>query len=125
MKNFTKKLISAVAAAVLCFSTGFCAEEDRLFYEYKFYTATVYLLNPDGGGVILQNVRKKNSYGTEELAPELEYNEFKIIPDNIYSADGEKLSFSQVNSYLLDSKVSVLAAKNKTGIKIIYMKFLK
>ena len=106
-------------------SAAFCAEDNGIFYEYKFYTGTVYLLNYDGGGVILKNVRKKNAYGIEELAPELEYNEFKIISENIYSADNEKLSFSQVNSYLLDSKVKVLAAKSQKGIKIIYMKFLK
>lgn len=119
-----KKLILVLLAAALLPVSAFAENEDRLFYEYRFYTGTVYLLNDESSGVILQNVRKKNAYGAEEVARELEYNEFKIIPDNIYSATGEKLSFSQVNSYLLDARVKFLAAKSNSGIKIIYMKFL-
>lgn len=121
-----KKIISSllIFSVFLCSTGAWAIDTDRLYYEYKLCTGNIYLLNYDGNGVIFRNVRTRNNWGAEENVLELEYNQVEIAAENIISADGKKLDFSYINSYLLDSKVSFLAAKSKKGIKIIYLRFL-
>jgi len=95
------------------------------FTAYNFYTGNVYLMNDENYSVILRNVKKSNAFGTEQFVPSLEYIELSIIMDNIFSAAGNKLSFEQINTYLLDQKVEFLVAENQHRVKVVYMEFCK
>lgn len=114
-------LASFLVAAVLLSGTAFAVSEDRIFRGFKMYTGTVWLLNDENNTVILQNVKTKNAYGKEELVPDLEYKAISIIPQNIFSKEGKALSFETVNAYLLDSKVTFVAAVNAYEYKVLYM----
>ena len=121
-----KKLIITILTAVLVLLSGqaLCfAQGEDIFMSYDFYTGTVYLVNDETSSVIFQNVKKFNLNGTGENALELEYSDLPVIKDNVFSAQGEKLSFDTINTYLLDQKVIFMAARNPERIKIIYMEF--
>lgn len=94
---------------------------ENQFFDYMFCTGTVWLLNDETNCVILQNVKTKNSFGVEENVMELEYKEIPIISQNIFFSDGEQLSFETVNTYMLDRKVSFIAARNAYYYKVLYM----
>lgn len=114
--------LSLIFLLIMGQAIGF-AETDDIFRSYNFYTGNVYLMNDEGNSVILRNVKKNNGYGAEEAALELEYSDTSIIKENIFSSSGERLSFETINTYLLDSKVVFLAARNAQRIRILYMEF--
>lgn len=117
-----KKILSILICAVIVFSGSVFAEENTaVFHDFKMYTGTVWLLDDEDSSVILKNVRTKNTFGREEIVMELEYTKVPIIAGNVFSAEGEALSVEQVNTYLLDSKVTFIAAQNESGYKVLYM----
>lgn len=99
----------------------FAVPPENQFFDYKLYTGTIWLLNDETNCVILQNVKTKNDFGVEKNALELEYKEIPIVPQNIFFSDGEQLSFETVNAYMLDRKVTFIAARNAYYYKVLYM----
>ena len=118
-----KKRILAALILVTFLMSGsvFAVGEDRLFGGFKMYTGTVWLVNDEDNTVILQNVKTKNIYGQEMIVPDLIYKAISIIPQNIFYKDGQPLSFDAINDYLLDSKVTFVAAVNAYEYKVLYM----
>lgn len=94
------------------------------FHNIDFYVGNIYLANEETSSVIIKNVRKQNSFMAEEIAFSLEYTDLPIIGQNIFSKDGERLSFETVNTYLLDQRITFIAAGNSEKIKILYMEFI-
>ncbi len=94
------------------------------FHNMDFYTGNIYLANEETNSVIIKNVRKQNSFIAEEIPFSIEYTDLPIIGQNMFSKDGERLSFETINTYLLDQRVTFIAAGNSEKIKILYMEFI-
>lgn len=117
-----KRILAALILVTFLLSGSvFAVGEDRLFGGFKMYTGTVWLVNDEDNTVILQNVKTKNIYGQEVIVPDLIYKAISIIPQNIFYKDGQPLSFDAINDYLLDSKVTFVAAVNAYEYKVLYM----
>ena len=106
---------------LLISSNAFALGEDRVFRGIKMYTGTVWLLNDEDNTVIFQNVKTKNAYGVDILVPDLEYKAVSVIPSNIFTKDGRRVSFEEVNSNLLDSKVVFISGVNAYEHKVLYL----
>ena len=113
-----KKFCLFLTLIILTLSSSAFAE---LFHNMDFYTGNLYLANDETSSVIIKNVRKQNAFMAEEIAFSLEYTDLPIIAENIFSKDGERLSFETINTYLLDQRVTFIAAGNSEKIKILYM----
>ena len=116
-----KKLFLVLTLILLIVQCSVFAEP---FHNMDFYMGNIYLANEETGSVIIKNVRKQNAFMAEEIAFSLEYTDLPIIAQNIFSKDGERLSFETINTYLLDQRVTFIAAGNSEKIKILYMEFI-
>ena len=103
----------------------YASQNDVVFVDYKFYTATIYLCDPESNEIILRNVKPENRYRDGiSGARSLEYITVPMNPDCMYSKKGEVLSCDTVNEFLLDSNVTVLVGKNSKGRqKVLYVGF--
>ncbi len=116
-----KKLCLILTLIILILSTSAFCEP---FHHMDFYVGNIYLANEETNSVIIKNVRKQNGFMAEEIAFDLEYTDISIIAENIFSKNGERLSFETINTYLLDQRVTFIAAGNSEKIKILYMEFI-
>lgn len=116
-----KKLCLVLTLILLLVSASVFAEP---FHNMDFYTGNIYLANDETSSVIIKNVRKQNGFIAGEITFSLEYTDLPIIAENIFSKDGEHLSFETINTYLLDQRVTFIAAGNSEKIKILYMEFI-
>lgn len=116
-----KKLLFILTIILLVLSSSSFAEP---FHHMDFYTGNIYLANEETSSVIIKNVRKQNGFMAEEIAFNLEYSDLPVIADNMFSKNGERLSFETINTYFLDQRITFIAAGNSEKIKILYMEFI-
>ncbi len=120
-----RKILSAVLALVLLFSsvTGLAVAPEDMYTEYKFYTATVYICNPETREIILRNVKPINPMDGLVNARAIEYTAVRINNGCIYDRNGNKLSLEDVNAAFLDMEARVLTGKNRYGQRVLYVSF--
>jgi len=120
-----RKILSAVLTMILLFTSVQCfavAPED-LYTEYKFYTASVYICNPENQTVILRNVKPVNAMDGLVNARAIEYTEVRINKNCIFDKNGKRLSLEDVNGGFLDIETKVLTGKNRNGQRVLCISF--
>ena len=122
MKSLFKKVWAAVLVVIMLMpaTNSFAVTQ---YFSMDFYTGNIYLANDETNSVIIKNVRKNNYLIAEEPDIGLEYSDLPIIKENVFSKNGEKLSFDTINTYLLDQKVSFIVARGPAKVRILYMEF--
>lgn len=120
-----RKILSAALVLVMLCShvTGFAVAPEDLYTEYKFYTATVYICNPESREIILRNVKPINPMDGLVNARAIEYTAVKVNNGCIYDKSGNKLSLEAVNGGFLDVEARVLTGKNRYGQRVLYVSF--
>lgn len=120
-----KRILCLTVAFVMLLAglTAYAADPKRIYTEFKFYTARIYVCDTANNQAVLVNVAPIKSPYTLNQAPHLEYKALPLNPELVIGSKGQKLALETVNGYLLDSQVSVMVGKNSYGYKIVYMQF--
>ncbi|MEG1880484.1 MAG: hypothetical protein RSB38_02175 [Oscillospiraceae bacterium] len=122
-----KRTVTLLVAIFVMFSTtatfASVAEKD-LFYEVGIYTGVLNFCDSSRNVVVLKNVKPlKNQETSKFTAQEMEYSEIMIGKEGLSLQDGTSLLPVDLNVYV-DSDVRVVVARNKSGIKILSLKFI-
>ncbi len=102
---------------------AFALDSKMIFNDVSYYNAKIYVCDTQNKEAVLLGVTPLTYTPGYFSASELEYKAVPIVESRIFDSNGQKLSMSTVNGYLLDSSVKVLIGKNEYGYKILHMQF--
>ena len=120
-----KRIISTLIILMLSFSaiSVYAVEAEKIYTEYKFYSATVYVCDVENSRIILRNVKPENFMDGLLGAREIEYRAVDVNENCLFDKNGNKLTLEQINGAFLDVEATVLTGRNKSGQRVLYIKF--